>query len=692
MTRVALCVLNWNGGDMVAATIATLLRNTAYEPVEFWLGDNGSTDGSADRIERDFPRVRVERFASNLGYPAGINRLFALTDAPFVAQVNSDVLVRRGWLTALVRCLDENPRCGLAGGRVLLPSGATQFCGSVYSPTRMATRDWLYDPGEVRAPVGYHGPVFLARRQAWDEAGGFNEIYSPGYGEDAELGVDLRRRGWSVLFEPECVVTHLVSRTASKLGRRRLMALAEHHRLLFVARNYPASWLAVHAMLEPCKLALAAARGYLGSYLSAWRELLRDRSSIRDRRIEMRNPGSRAAFLKPGRPEPTPRRGSTSRPGDEPSTPLVLYVNPVAELSGAPRGLVGLVEGLRERGEFRACVAVPDDGWMVERLRELSVPVHYCPHPKMHWEKYRRFKALFLVDTLAAAWRFRRLCRQIRPAIVHVNTSVSLFAALGARWAGVPCVVHYREAAGSGLDHRIIGLAHRATATRLVACSRFVAETIPFGPGKAEVFYDGYSTNPEAPAVERNTRGLVAALRLTRDKGILNVLRAFNLVRQRASAPVELHVVGDFDARDHEFRREVLAYADEHNPGGAVRWHGWQPTPEIHFAGNLVLLHLPDVREGLGLVIGEAALQGTPTVAFRNGGIPEMIEDGRTGFLVDQGDIEAAAERCLSLLENPERALAMGAAARDMVRERFSAQAATARLEGIYRTVMRRPL
>jgi glycosyltransferase involved in cell wall biosynthesis len=78
--------------------------------------------------------------------------------------------------------------------------------------------------------------------------------------------------------------------------------------------------------------------------------------------------------------------------------------------------------------------------------------------------------------------------------------------------------------------------------------------------------------------------------------------------------------------------------------------------------------------EGMSNALLEAMAAGIPCVATAVGGTPEVIEDGRTGYLVPSEDAGAAAERILRLLDHPEEARQIGEAARLVVRQRFSAQ------------------
>jgi glycosyltransferase involved in cell wall biosynthesis len=83
-------------------------------------------------------------------------------------------------------------------------------------------------------------------------------------------------------------------------------------------------------------------------------------------------------------------------------------------------------------------------------------------------------------------------------------------------------------------------------------------------------------------------------------------------------------------------------------------------------------------------MIAEAMAFGKPVVATRVGGIPELIDDGKTGFLVDRGDIDAAAEKVLRLLEDPELRKTLGCAGRQKTHAKFNLQTNVGELIRVY--------
>jgi starch synthase len=102
------------------------------------------------------------------------------------------------------------------------------------------------------------------------------------------------------------------------------------------------------------------------------------------------------------------------------------------------------------------------------------------------------------------------------------------------------------------------------------------------------------------------------------------------------------------------------------------------------------LLCAPSREEGLGLAAIEAMASGLPVVATHVGGLPEVVVDGETGFLVAPDDRAALAAAMTGLLANPDYARRLGRAGRDRARACFSHTAMTAATGAIYAEVLGR--
>lgn len=176
--------------------------------------------------------------------------------------------------------------------------------------------------------------------------------------------------------------------------------------------------------------------------------------------------------------------------------------------------------------------------------------------------------------------------------------------------------------------------------------------------------------------------------RLVEKKGTALLLQAFEAVR-REHPDASLVIIGDGPSRGSLDR-----LAGELELGEAVRFLGGQPPEGVsRWMRRAAVLAVPSIRaadgdaEGLPTVIPEAAASGLPVVGSRHSGIPEAIMDGRTGFLVAEGDVPALAARLCELLASPGLRRSMAAAARDLAETRFSRSAQVERLERLYDVV-----
>jgi GT2 family glycosyltransferase len=122
---VRVVVLNWNAAWYTRRCIESLLRTEhPSDRFEVVIVDNGSVDGSAERLAAWFPQLRLIRNGANLGFAEGCNRAMRDRDGvDLVALVNNDATVTPGWLRPIVDVMAGDPRIGAASARLQLEPG-----------------------------------------------------------------------------------------------------------------------------------------------------------------------------------------------------------------------------------------------------------------------------------------------------------------------------------------------------------------------------------------------------------------------------------------------------------------------------------------------------------------------------------------------------------------------------------------
>ncbi|MEX2571420.1 MAG: glycosyltransferase family 4 protein [Gemmatimonadota bacterium] len=210
--------------------------------------------------------------------------------------------------------------------------------------------------------------------------------------------------------------------------------------------------------------------------------------------------------------------------------------------------------------------------------------------------------------------------------------------------------------------------------------------TIPFGAASESHAMGATRRDESRGAGEQR---LLFVGRLVERKGVDVLLRA--LATLRVDRDVRLTVVGD-----GPLRPALEGLAVEVGVRDAVEFTGTVSQEELRrrYAGSDIFV-LPAVRdrkgdvEGLGVVLIEALQYELPVVASESGGIPDVVEDGRTGLLVPPGDTDALASAIGRLIEDPELARRLARAGREDVAVRFSWDRIVTELMTLYEDVRR---
>ncbi len=245
---VSVIVVNYNAGDLLDRCLASLEAGEAHPTAEVILVDNASTDGSAERAVRNHPRVTLIHTGRNLGFAGGVRRGVAAASGEFLFLLNPDAEIFPDTLGQLIAGLEVHPGLAVAGCKIFDPDRVTiQHAGGVLHPSlitshlgRGETDRGQYDqPAEVDYVTG---AALLVRRQVWDELGGLNPGYRPGYYEETELCLRARKRGHRVMILPAARAVHHESVSSGKLSARFFYAY-HRNRLRFLIRNFgPSHW------------------------------------------------------------------------------------------------------------------------------------------------------------------------------------------------------------------------------------------------------------------------------------------------------------------------------------------------------------------------------------------------------------------------------------------------------------------
>lgn len=127
MLPVAVIILNWNGENLLREYLPQVLANTNTAIADIIVADNGSTDGSRDILENEFPTVKTLLFDSNHGYAGGYNLAITRTQYTYTVLLNSDVAPAQGWIDTLYAYMEAHPETGACQPKILSYNDKSSF-------------------------------------------------------------------------------------------------------------------------------------------------------------------------------------------------------------------------------------------------------------------------------------------------------------------------------------------------------------------------------------------------------------------------------------------------------------------------------------------------------------------------------------------------------------------------------------
>ena len=124
---------------------------------------------------------------------------------------------------------------------------------------------------------------------------------------------------------------------------------------------------------------------------------------------------------------------------------------------------------------------------------------------------------------------------------------------------------------------------------------------------------------------------------------------------------------------DGDDRRRLQRLAEETGVHQSVHFVGHQGEEELKgYYRKADLFAMPSCQEGFGIVFLEAMAFGKPVIGAASGGIPDIVIDGETGYLINYGDVDTLADRLVRLLTDPDLRQKMGVAAKQRIKENYT--------------------
>ncbi len=402
------------------------------------------------------------------------------------------------------------------------------------------------------------------------------------------------------------------------------------------------------------------------------------------------------------------------------TTVLFVEASTGGVLGGSLTGLYHLIRGM-DRQRFRIGMALYEHKVIERDLAQLAIPVHHVQrrrlpkqHPLLELDGYRAAKSVgsvraglraarqsarLLVEELPAALALARVVRRERPDVIHLGNGLraNFDGVLAGALTRTPIVCHVK-----GFEKYSARERWAARRTAALVCMTQAVLDHCHGRGlhapHERVVYDAVDEawlRPQRSVADvRQELGVPLAApcigiagNIQEWKGQRVVIDALGMLSERRD--VHCIVAGGVHRAGEAYAAELRSRIAALGLEGRVHLAGFRgDIPDVMQAWDVVV-HASVRPEPFGRVILEGMLLGKPVVATAAGGVPELIDDGSTGYLVPPNDAAALAACLGRILAAPDAAAAVGARARERARQQFSLARQVAEMSAIYEDVAR---
>lgn len=243
MQEVTVVIPNLNGEAYLRACLDSLQHQSAA-PFSVIVIDNGSEDGSAELIRKEYPEVSLEVLDKNYGFCKAVNMGIQMAQTPYVILLNNDTVCEPTFVEALTEAIKKRPDCFSCASKMVqmqnpdrMDNGGDYYCAL----------GWAFTCGKGKPAFRYNKTknIFSAcagaaiyRRSVFDEIGFFDEMHFA-YLEDVDVAYRAKIAGYRNVYIPSAVVRHVGSATSGSVYNEFKTRYSSRNSIYLVYKNMP---------------------------------------------------------------------------------------------------------------------------------------------------------------------------------------------------------------------------------------------------------------------------------------------------------------------------------------------------------------------------------------------------------------------------------------------------------------------
>jgi len=268
---ISVILPNYNGSHLLEENLPYLVESLGNITNEIIVVDDCSTDNSIDMLKQKYQDIKIIASESNEGFSATCNKGIKAASNELLCIVNTDVRFTADYFLNAIKHFEDTSLFAVKGDIINYQGDISNITTTETAPVLYYKKGFLrFNHGikpldnEMTGKINEHfvllGCCFVCDRKKALELGGFDEIYSPFYWEDADLAMRALEKGYKLLYRPECRIYH---KTSATIGATR----KKWHRQLVSYRNkFLFTWRHLHGNTDWALHAVFT----LGSILTRW--------------------------------------------------------------------------------------------------------------------------------------------------------------------------------------------------------------------------------------------------------------------------------------------------------------------------------------------------------------------------------------------------------------------------------------
>lgn len=231
--ELSIVIVSYNTKEVLKSCLQSIESTSSKVNFEVIVSDNGSVDGSAEMVEKDFPKYKLIKNNANLGFSKGNNAARKHVNSDTVLFLNSDTLVHENSFDLPFNYLWENRDVGAVTVKTILPNGEydpdmrRRFPTPLVSLTHFSgfSKTYRYEdvsPETIQEIDVAQGAYLMAKKEVLDRVEWFDEDYFLD-GEDIDLCWKVKELGYKIIYFPDVYITH-IKKASKNVDRKKTLA------------------------------------------------------------------------------------------------------------------------------------------------------------------------------------------------------------------------------------------------------------------------------------------------------------------------------------------------------------------------------------------------------------------------------------------------------------------------------------